>query len=111
MSAIAGCRKSRHLPAERRDRDFYLCEKFERMVYHDNCVGFEGLILQIPADRHRCHYVKAKVTVHRYPDGTLGYFMGRADWHAIRPRGCCWRSNRRPRKSASRNPARRAAAG
>jgi hypothetical protein len=39
-------------------------------------VRFEGLILQIPADRHRCHYTKAKVRVHRYPNGTLGIFHG-----------------------------------
>jgi hypothetical protein len=45
-------------------------------VGHDNCIRFEGLVLQIPADRHRCHYVKAKVRVHRYMDGTLGVFHG-----------------------------------
>jgi hypothetical protein len=32
--------------------------------------------LQIPADRHRCHYVKAKVTVLRRMDGTLAIFHG-----------------------------------
>lgn len=42
-----------------------LCERYERVVGHDNCVCFEGLKLQIPADRHRCHYVKVKVTVLR----------------------------------------------
>ncbi len=42
-----------------------LCEQFERTVGKDNCVRFEGLTLQIPSDRHRCHYVKAKVGVHR----------------------------------------------
>ena len=39
-------------------------------------VRFEGLTLQIPSDRHRCHYVKAKVHVHRYQDGTLAVFHG-----------------------------------
>ena len=53
-----------------------LCEQFERTVRGDNCVHFEGLIMQIPADRHRCHYVKAKVRVHRYNDGTLALFHG-----------------------------------
>lgn len=53
-----------------------LCEQFERTVGKDNCVRFEGLTLQIPSDRHRCHYVKAKVGVHRYPDGTLAVFHG-----------------------------------
>ena len=32
------------------------------------------LNLQIPADRHRCHYVKAKVSVHRYSNGELAVF-------------------------------------
>jgi hypothetical protein len=45
-------------------------------VGHDNCVRFEGLVLQIPPDRHRCHYVKAKVRVHRYLDGRLALFHG-----------------------------------
>ena len=42
----------------------------------DNCVSFEGLTLQIPADRHRHHYVKAKVRVHRYVDRCLAIFHG-----------------------------------
>ena len=53
-----------------------LCERFERTVGNDNCVRFEALSLQIPADRHRAHYVKAKVNVHRYGDGTLALFHG-----------------------------------
>jgi len=53
-----------------------LCEQFERTVGNDNCVHFEGQALQIPADRHRCHYVKAKVRVHRYPDHSLAVFHG-----------------------------------
>jgi len=39
-------------------------------------VHFEGLVLQIPADRHRCHYVKAKVKVLRYPDNTMAIHRG-----------------------------------
>jgi len=53
-----------------------LCEHFERTVGNDNCVRFDALSLQIPADRHRAHYVKAKVNVHRYGDGTLAIFHG-----------------------------------
>lgn len=56
--------------------DDILCEQIERKVGNDNCVKFEGLSLQIPADRHRCNYVKAKVRVHRYPDGGLAIFHG-----------------------------------
>lgn len=51
-----------------------LCEQHDRTVSADNCVRFEGLILQISADRHRCHYVKAKVRVHRYDNGDLAVF-------------------------------------
>jgi len=39
----------------------FLCERHERVVGHDNCVSFNNIKLQIPADQHRCHYVKAKV--------------------------------------------------
>lgn len=53
-----------------------LCEQHERTVGHDNCVRFEKLILQIPADRHRCHYVKARVRVLCYADGNLAVFHG-----------------------------------
>jgi transposase len=56
--------------------DDILCEQYERQVGGDNCVSFEGRKLQIPADRHRCHYVKATVKVHRYLDDTLAVFHG-----------------------------------
>ena len=42
----------------------------------DNTVRYKGRVLQIPEDRHRYHYVKAKVRVHEYPDGTLAVFHG-----------------------------------
>lgn len=53
-----------------------LCEQYERTVSADNCVRFEKLVLQIPADRHRCHYVKARVRVNRYANGALALFHG-----------------------------------
>ena len=53
-----------------------LCEQYERTVGADNCVRFENLILQIPSDRHRCHYVKARVRVNRYANGVLALFHG-----------------------------------
>ena len=43
---------------------------------NDNCVHFEGRVLQIPADRHNCHYVKVKVRVLRSPDGALAVCHG-----------------------------------
>ncbi len=56
--------------------DDILCERFERTVRKDNYVHFEGRVLQIPADRHRCHYVKTKLRVLRYTDGSLSIHHG-----------------------------------
>lgn len=53
-----------------------LCEQHERTVGNDNCVSFEGLSLQIPADEYRYHYVRTRVRVHRYVDATLALFHG-----------------------------------
>ena len=53
-----------------------LCEQHERTVGNDNCVSFEGMSLQLPADEMRYHYVRTKVRVHRYVDNTLGVFHG-----------------------------------
>ena len=41
--------------------DDILCEIHERVVGRDNCARFERLGLQLPADRRRPHYVKARV--------------------------------------------------
>ena len=56
--------------------DDVLCEHFDRTAGKDNCVSFETLKLQIPKDEHRCHYMKAKVRVHRYFNGELAVFHG-----------------------------------
>ena len=56
--------------------DDFLCEAHERVVGKDNCVAFAGIKLQIPPDRHRCHYLKVRVRVHRYADGRLSLFHG-----------------------------------
>jgi len=53
-----------------------LCEHYERQVGKDNCVHFEGLKLQIPANRYRMNYMKVKIKVHRYADKTLSIFHG-----------------------------------
>ena len=62
-----------HLGAKLND---ILCEQYERIVGNDNCVSFEGIKLQIPQDQARCHYVKVRVRVHRYPDRRLAVFHG-----------------------------------
>lgn len=56
--------------------DDVLCEQYERTVGKNNCVSFKGLVLQIPKDEHRCHYVKAKVRIHQYADGQMAIFHG-----------------------------------
>jgi hypothetical protein len=53
-----------------------LCEHHERTVGNDNCVSFEAMSLQLPADAMRHHYVRARVRVHRYVDATLAVFHG-----------------------------------
>jgi hypothetical protein len=64
-----------------------LCEQYDRVVGSDNCVQFEGLALQIPADRHRCHYVKVRVRVNRYPSGALAVFHGPRGLAYFTPQG------------------------
>ena len=56
--------------------DDILCEIHERVVGRDNCVRFEQLALQLPADRHRPHYVEARVKVRRHADGALSVWHG-----------------------------------
>jgi len=53
-----------------------LCSQFERTVDNDNCVSYECLKLQIPRSSARVHYVKTRVRVHRYVDGTMALFHG-----------------------------------
>jgi transposase len=53
-----------------------LCSEEERVVARDNTVAYEGLSLQLPESPARAHYVKARVKVRLYPDGTLAVFHG-----------------------------------
>ena len=53
-----------------------LCVQQDRQVGRDNCVAWLGRSLQIPVQRHRQHYVRARVRVHEYPDGRLAIFDG-----------------------------------
>ena len=64
-----------------------LCEQYERTVGNDNCVKFDALTLQIPSDLYRFHYVKVKVRVHRYPNGTLAIFHGHRKLASFNLRG------------------------
>jgi transposase len=53
-----------------------LCVQEDRVVQCDNTVRYNKLILQIPKNEHRPHYMKAEVKVHQYTDGKLAIFYG-----------------------------------
>ena len=56
--------------------DDILCQQEERTVSADNCISFEGMKLQIPPNKYRCHYVRVKVMLHCYHDGSFAIFHG-----------------------------------
>ena len=58
------------------DLDEILCVQEERQVMNDNCVSYRTLKLQIPESPMRPHFVKARVKVHVYPDGSHAVFHG-----------------------------------
>ena len=53
-----------------------LCRQEERVVGRDNTVTWEARKLQLPESPLRHHWVKARVRLHEYPDGTLALFHG-----------------------------------
>ncbi|MBY0273343.1 MAG: hypothetical protein K2X02_08090 [Alphaproteobacteria bacterium] len=53
-----------------------LCIQEERVVQNDNTIRYEGLILQIPKNEFRPHYMRTSVAVHVYEDKTMGGFYG-----------------------------------
>ena len=58
------------------DLDEILCVQEERQVGNDNCVSYRTLKLQIPPSPLRPHFVKARVKVHVYADGSHAVFHG-----------------------------------
>jgi transposase len=60
-------------PAALRD---IMCTHTERIVRKDNTVSYNNRVLQIPQSPYRHHYVKARVRVHEYQDGTIAIFHG-----------------------------------
>jgi transposase len=58
------------------DLNEILCMQEERQVGNDNTVTFQRLRLQIPPSLLRPHFVKARVKVRHYPDGTYAIFHG-----------------------------------
>jgi transposase len=71
--AVAG---SAFVPIQGVDLDEILCVQEERQVMNDNCVSYRTLKLQIPESPMRPHFVKARVKVHVYPDGSHALFHG-----------------------------------
>lgn len=67
---------SAFVPATLEQVQDILCRQEERTVGNDNTVRYQGLSLQIPPSPIRPHFVKAKVRVHQYPDGSLAVFHG-----------------------------------
>lgn len=53
-----------------------LCVEEERVVGRDNTVAYRSLRLQLPESPMRPHYVKARVRVRAYPDGSLAIWLG-----------------------------------
>ena len=64
-----------------------LCIHEERVVSKDNTVRYKNRTLQIPADSHRHHYVKARVRVHEYPNGQISIFHGPRKLAQYTPQG------------------------
>jgi transposase len=56
------------------DRIFALV--YERVVGHDNCVGFKNKSLQIPLSPWRYSFAKCKVKVYEHLDGTISIGYG-----------------------------------
>ena len=63
------------------------CEHHERTIERDNCVGFEGRRLWSPARLTTASSYKARVRVHRYPDGRMAVFHGPGKLAADEPDG------------------------
>jgi hypothetical protein len=65
-----------YVPLRGLDVDEILSQRYERTVGNDNCVSFEGMKLQIPADQHRYHYVRTKVHVRMSCEGQISVYHG-----------------------------------
>lgn len=60
------------------DLDLLLSVQHTRRVNNDSTVCFNGLTLQLPPTACRPHYVRCEVSVHEFPEGTLGIsYQGR----------------------------------
>lgn len=70
--------ESAFVPLAGIDLRLLLSSQHERVVGNDNTVSFNRLVLQLPASKHRLHYVRCPVLVHEFPDQNLGVsYQGR----------------------------------
>lgn len=88
-----------------------LCVQVERVVGNDNCVRYEGRVLQIPEQAHRRHYVRAAVRVHEYRDGSLAVFHGPRRLAAYDPGGAAVEVPAAPSSAPCSRPSRPSPAG
>lgn len=68
--------ESGFVPADPGELREVLCSEEERVVARDNTVAYDGLRLQLPPSPMRAHFVRARVKLRHYPDGTLAVFHG-----------------------------------
>ena len=68
--------ESAFVPADLPQLREILCVQEERIVGRDNTIAHAGQRLQLPQSPLRPHYVKARVVLRQYPDGTLAVFHG-----------------------------------
>ena len=58
--------------------ELLLSSRHARIVRNDNTVAFHGMVLQLPQIRYRTHFVRCAVTVHEFPNDSLGIsYQGR----------------------------------
>jgi hypothetical protein len=53
-----------------------LCIQETRVAKKDNTVNYNGKILQIPMDKYRYNYSKAKIKIHEHLDQTMSLYYG-----------------------------------
>lgn len=76
FSVPAKEKKSAFIPCIRADLRDILCIQEERVVQNDNTIRYNVLILQIPQNDLRHHYVRTTGIVHLYENKTLSIFYG-----------------------------------
>jgi transposase len=69
---------SAFLPLVGVDLELLLSVQHTRTVQNDSTVSLRRTVLQLPRTADRLHYVRCAVTVHEFPEGTLGIsYQGR----------------------------------